>query len=274
VPLRHLVLPLCAAACLAGDGASQNRLQVLQCEDLLARLAERDGEAMGPRAVDRLEVLLRILLRPLDDEDEDGKRSSVHTLRDRSMILVRGETRHQEAAVRAVGHLARVTRQARLQCTLVTLPAAVAAQHGLVPDRVVPADEQAAGTVFKAAQGQKGTLHNLPEAQAVSLRPFLVGAPARDAADRELRVRGEALVLPDEAALLLQVVRGPLADLAPQPRDPVLQVSTVVPLGGGFLTTAVQGEQALVLWARLVDVVDPVAEGPATKSEPRTEPKK
>ena len=137
------------------------------------------------------------------------RRSIVQFTPNRAMLLIAADQRVVDAATAAAEQLQRDELQEHaVLCTVVRLPGAVATAHGLLPGKARSVDEAAAGKVLKAAVGNGGTLHNLPEARGLPLIPFALGAlprtgekvaePATDQAD----IRCVALPIGSAKALL------------------------------------------------------------------------
>jgi len=151
--------------------------------------------------------------------------------------------------------------RARLQCSLLTMPAAVAKAHDLATGALVPADEAAFGKLVRDAVKAKGVLQNLPEVIAATLEPFVVepadkAKQAPPVGDQTLRLRGEMVpVGPGEVVVGMQLVRGALPDDRTQvPRDALLHHAFRLEAGKAVMAVVVAGEQATVLFVRCTEV--------------------
>ena len=150
--------------------------------------------------------------------------------------------------------------QARLQCSLVTMPIAVARDHGLKPGEVVATDEPAAARMVRDAVKRDGTLRNLTEIVAGPLAPF-----ARDTGDKgagkqqaALRLRGEMVPMGDgEVAVGVHVVRGKLPhDPTQVPESALMQPVFRLAAGQSALFMVVDRDVATVLVVRCLEVTN------------------
>ena len=202
------------------------------------------------------------------------------------VLIAQGTSEQLAAAGRVFDQLKRPeTVRARLQCSLVTMPVAVAREHGLKPGEVVATDEPAASRIVRDAVKRSGSLRNLPEVVAGPLAPFArdTGENAGDKAGPEvreqaveqtsrnraekkgdrtakppprLRLRGEMVPMGDgEVVLGVHVVGGTL------PHDPTqvpggALMQPVIRLGAGksALFMVVDRDVATVLVVRCLDV--------------------
>ncbi len=181
------------------------------------------------------------------------------------VVIARGTAEQLDVAGRVFAQLTQPDlAKARLQCSLVTMPVAVARDHGLKPGEVVPTDEPTAARIMRDAVKADGTLRNLPEAVVGPLAPFM-----RDAGERAgekaaggrrppLQLRGEMVPIGDgEVAVGVHVVRGQL------PRDPtqvpdsaLMQPVFRLAAGRSALFMVVERDVATVLLVRCVDVTN------------------
>lgn len=123
-------------------------------------LAKYDAAASAEGAVPTLDRLVAILREALGDgANEKFPLVQVANSARGTICFTRG-TQERIAAVQAVfDELAKDPPvHVRLQCSLVTLPAAVALEHGLKPNLVKATDETAFGKLVRAAMQKKGTL--------------------------------------------------------------------------------------------------------------------
>lgn len=235
-------------------------------------LAKYDAAASAEGAVPTLDRLVAILREALGDgANEKFPLVQVANSARGTICFTRG-TQERIAAVQAVfDELAKDPPvHVRLQCSLVTLPAAVALEHGLKPNLVKTTDETNFGRLVRAAMQHKGTLGNLPEVTVAPLAPFHLQPAGKPAAkdDRVLRVRGEMVpVSASEVVVRMQLVRGPLpADTTQLPKASVLQPPCFrLAAGGAAMVMIVEGDDAVVLMVRCVGAAHEVP--PPTKEK-------
>jgi hypothetical protein len=275
----QLFTVMSCAALLSGNAVTQareiNLAKVLQVQDVVAALEARGSDVPGE--VTPLARFVRLAESHFQHEAQAAppanpplqrtRRPTIRVVEPQNVMLVSGERDKVELVEAMLRELRRdVTRELRLQCTLVRLPKDVARNHGLVAGRAMPVDEVAAGNVQKDAVQAKGSLQNLPEVKVVPFVPFRLGAPTADQDGRAerapLRLRGEAvLVNDDEALFAVQLVAGDLpADQTVLPQSPLLDRTFRPKAGSGVMLLSPAGAgaagepDALVLWLRFVEV--------------------
>ncbi|MDO8348993.1 MAG: hypothetical protein Q7T30_02065, partial [Planctomycetota bacterium] len=215
---------------LLGAAPAQQTAQLFECADIARRLGENHAQAKGEvRPIERLASLVRHLLH---SEGPGAKPAiTINAITMSSRIVARCSP-DEMGVVKGVLEQLRVEHlpRARLQCSLLTMPAALVKAHGLTADTFAPTDETAFGKLVRDAVKQKGALQNLPEVIAEPLVPFVVEPAAKPdkpapGADPTLRMRGEMVpVRPGEVAFGMQLVRGALPDDRTQvPKDAILQ---------------------------------------------------
>jgi hypothetical protein len=150
-------------------------------------------------------------------------------------------------------------QELRVQCTLVSMPAKVAADCGLSAGKCVAVDEGQAGKVLKAAVAAKGTLCNLPEAGGMPLQPLVF---ERQGDERRLRLE----MLPiseDEACFMFQMVQWRLpVDRTLLPDRKQIDAAIRLKVGAGAMAMAVKDDQATLVWLRFIGTrkAEPVPE--------------
>jgi hypothetical protein len=247
-----------------GAASAQRTLEMFSCGDFAPRFAvgdEKAKPAAGP--VVRLARILGLLL--LDEGPRgNAARASVGGQTDR--LLVRG-TADEVSLVRSVLEQLRQEHppRARLQCSLLTMPAALVKTHEL-KDAFAPCDETAFGKLVRDAVKQKGTLQNLPELIVTPLAPFVAEPPAKPGApvpadDPTLRLHGEMVpVKAGEVAFAVQLVRGALPEDRTQlAKQMVLHRAFRLEAGKAVIAVAVAGDQATVVMVRCVEIASDLA---------------
>lgn len=213
-----------------------------------------DAAAEGKvKALARWTALLREV--PIGDSAARSMLLSVGRSNRGETLLVRGVPEQVTAVQAALAALqAEPAISVRLQCTLVTMPIAVARDHALRPGETVLGDPAAGAGLLRDAVKAKGTLHNLPEVVTGPLAPF-VREPAASVGP-SLRLRGEVAPLGSgEVAVGVHVVRGALpADRTQVPRTAIAQPVFRLAAGRCAMMMVAEGESALVVIVRCIEV--------------------
>jgi len=265
--LRRTLL-LCLA--LAGSAVGQD-VTVIACEEAFAALATPD-DATGAAARQRFLNFLRAWLM------QGAAPAGTRLTRPRNVVqvtpdgrtLIMQSTKEQMSLVEAMVSQLRRAQQTEMhvQCTLVTVPEAMATALRLEPGTPRPVDQAAAGKLLKDAVAAKGTIQNLPEANALPLTTFVVAASKKKdgtakGTDEDLSVQGEGLLLADDEVMLaLHLRRGPAAggssDQVEEATGPTVGHMVRLKSGAGALLTTRIGGPTTVLWVRLVAIATPV----------------
>ncbi|HEX5051209.1 MAG TPA: hypothetical protein VFZ65_05520, partial [Planctomycetota bacterium] len=168
---------VCVLALAGGNEAQQ--LHLLRCGDAFVGPAAAASDAGGEaRTIARFAEICERLTVAEGRQRMDGTMLRLQKTNAGKLLLVRDTADNIELVTKAVEQLmaedaANPTRW-RLQCSLVTLPAKVAAERGIVAGKVVPVDEAAASRLVRDAVAAKGSLQNLPEVVVNPLVPFVV----------------------------------------------------------------------------------------------------
>ena len=226
----------------------------------LAPAAGVKSDRIPVDALERVHPVLRYLL--CGDDEAAGLAAALWGQSTNGPVLVvRGTPEQVDAAKLVMEELGKAEPlRARLQCSLLTLPLAIARDHCREPGVVVDVDETAIGELTRSAVKNGGSLHNLPEVAASPLRPFALAVTAKaevpDA--RRLRVRGEMVpASATEVAVRLQVVRGALpTEPTCAPQDALLQPIVRLQVGKAIMVMAVEGDAATVLVVRCVELAN------------------
>jgi hypothetical protein len=219
----------------------------------------RTGAPGEDAPIERLARVLRRLPATPGDAPLDVE---TNVAAERSVMMVRGGALQTNDARTAIEALAQPTAPALpLQCTAVSVPAAVARAHALPAAGSVASGDGGAALMRDAVKAG-GTLRNLPEALVTPLAPFAVeaGAAARGDTAPQLRVRGVLAALAGrEIAIALDVEQRALADAQaavggdgkwqPVHELPSLRLSP----GRCAVAVVAGGDPALVLVVRLAE---------------------
>ena len=263
---RHAVVVLCCAVLLPAQQVVE-RAEMIEFGDVAQRLDADAATAGKVGATDRFAGVMRLLLQ--DDVAPKRRPATVSRVTKQDRLIVRGSVDNIALVKGAIAQLRLASPpRARLQCSLLVVPAASAPALGLEAGKVQAADETAFGKLVRDAVKQKGALQNLPEALADPLVPFTVepavkGKPAEP--DTARRLRGEMVSLPDgEVALAMQLVRGTLpADRTETPPAALLNRVFRLAAGKGVMVLIVDKDEAVVLFVRCTEIVGEAAQDKA-----------
>jgi hypothetical protein len=258
-----------AAVALIPDALAQ-QVQQFDLREACANLARFAGKEVAAETIQsQLNLTVgRVFLR-------DPKQRVM--VSQRTGILLQGTAEDMELMTAMLAQLQRADLQElRVQCTLVTMPMAVATAAGLALDQPLAVEESQAGRILKDAVAAKGTLRNLPEAGLLPAQSAILGRPAAiarpDAAPvpfAELRVRVEALpTAEDEGWFALQLLDGEQRNDTVAPRKVAMADAKLrLKMGHGAMVMAARGEQATVLWVRFTGMrkAEPSKDAPADK---------
>ncbi|HZN38959.1 MAG TPA: hypothetical protein VFD82_09155 [Planctomycetota bacterium] len=249
------LLGICGA--LPGQGRRQ---QVFDVGAALGALEDKVGAVPGDvQPVDRLERLLTDALQRDAMDAVEGVLQKAMIGPRRPVLLVHGDKKLLDLVQSVFDEMRREPLPLfHLTCTVLVMPAEIAASHGLSTIEVQEADMAAMTKLMRDVVKQRGTLLNLPEAIATPFVPFVaeqcVAAegkrPPND--DENLRLRGEVLALsPEEVLCGVQLVRGSLPeDRTLLPEAAVSDRAFRLRVGTGVTITAKNDMTATVLWLR------------------------
>jgi hypothetical protein len=290
--ITHWLLgTIVSAVSLCGQG-----IQVLDCRDaFLALEAARDNPVGKGRLLDRFVAFLTVM------EQENSAQKRDHRIlqkvgEDRVALQVQAATLASAQAM--ITQLRKGTvATASLQGSIVTMPADVAKEQGLMPRKWTAMDSGEFGKLVRAAAAAKGKLQNLPEVRLAPLesctiepKPRPKPQPRRGAkveAQKQpevvsdpmaLRVVAEMMPVSDtEVAMDLYVARGEPPKGASGPRFYALAAKMVrMEVGSGFAVSIEDGDQAIVIYVRCAEVawgkLSAVQPAQAVESTPATAP--
>lgn len=241
--------------------------QLFACQSL-ERFDPAEPEEGAQAAAERLERLLKLLLQNTDGKPMNG-----------IVQLARSRARGQVLLVHAVPDKLEIARSVfeqlgkseplavRLQCSLLTMPKAVAAAHQLAAAGTRQTEAAALVKLTRDVVRSGGTLQNLTELSLQALAPLAVDTGGKVGGEerRELQVRAEMVpVAGDRAAVAMHVVRRlpKTADLQDPTRDvmsPLLELRA----GGCTVTSAIVGDVATVLVVRCLELAPAPLAAPA-----------
>lgn len=147
---------------------------------------------------------------------------------------------------------------ARVQCSVLKLPAKVAAEHGVVPDKVVLVEQDTVVALSRTAQGG-GALLNLPELELAPLWAANVSGSVGKKEVQRYALRAEMVpVQADQVALALDLTRtaAPVAGAAKVGAVTLIAKTATFAKGQTWIACAVEGEQATLLVVRVGELAN------------------
>ena len=196
-------------------------MHLLQLPDL-TRFDE--PEAQSAPAAERFAAVMRRLPVAAGQQAVDVR---TNVAPGRHIVLVRGVAEHAEVVRVAIGALGRPDPPAaRLQCSVVSVPAELAAAHRLRAGEAVVVAGHVAAELLRDAVRANGTLHNLPEIVAAPLAPF--ASERRPVGDTDgLRARGHSVPLgANEVLVAIDLERLPASPAGKPAATPTVLLST------------------------------------------------
>jgi hypothetical protein len=239
--------------------AAPQLTRVLRCPDLMrfdGAVANAAVEPVPDPVTRFVEVLRHV---PIGDAPPRSLGLTIGKSTRGHVLLARGTAEQVATVEAALGALARPdVGRTRLQCTLVTMPVAVATAHRLEPGKTVVGDGVAWGELMRDAVKARGRVDNLPELLADALSPFAnevkpPAAPSTPVERPRQRLRGEVVPLDGgDVAVAVAIERGRAA--AADAKLPVLATPVFrLAAGKSAMMMAVDGDTAVVLVVRCLE---------------------